>query len=89
MDQAIWKYQFEINDELQVKEMPLLSRCVHVASQDDVLCMWAIVEPKYKLVKKYFRVHGTGFVYDIEDGDEYVGTAHMPPFVWHLFEIKK
>ena len=31
-----------------------------------------------------FAIIGTG--HDVPSGAEYVGTAHVGPFVWHVFE---
>lgn len=83
----IWKYDFEISDDYQVKEMPSGAEILRVASQDSVLTMWAMVIRKRALESRTFRVYGTG--QPIAPDDRYIGTADIRPFVWHLFEARR
>jgi hypothetical protein len=81
---TIWKYEFSIIDGEQSAEMPKGADIVHVGNYAGVLCAWAVVAPSSAKVTRRFVVHGTG--HPIETGEQYLGTAQIGPFVWHLFE---
>jgi hypothetical protein len=85
---AIWKYEFSIKDKFDIG-MPYGADILDIQMQDEVPCIWAIVEPKNMSIPRHFRILGTGHLFDKETDKYrliYVGTIHMPPFVWHLFE---
>jgi hypothetical protein len=50
-------------------------------------CFWAIVDTDKPMKEHAFIVLGTGHMFLKEM--EYIGTWQEPPFVWHLFEIKR
>lgn len=83
---TIWKFDLDVDDSAQVKNMPQDAEILFIHQQDGLLMMWASVVPERALVKRKFAVHGTG--HPIPQDHEYVGSAVMPPFVWHVFEIK-
>lgn len=87
MSQTVWKYEFKIVDGLQSREWPEETHSLSVEAQNGRLCLWALVDPAKPLETREFRVIGTGF--PIPPDHEYVGTAQITPFVWHLFEKKK
>jgi hypothetical protein len=82
---TIWKYEFEISDETQFKDMPRFAQILHVQAQDGFLVVWAKVFTSQELERRFFRVYGTG--HPIHPDHAYVGTAIITPFVWHLFEV--
>jgi hypothetical protein len=82
---TVWKYQAPLVRVDLVIGMPRGAQVVEVAWQDDVMCIWAIVDDAAPIESRYFEVVGTG--HQAPDGGKYVGTAHVPPFVWHLFEV--
>lgn len=45
--------------------------------------MWALVSSVTPIVQRRFWVVGTG--HPVPRSASYVGTAHCPPFVWHVF----
>jgi hypothetical protein len=70
-------------------ETPSGSSVLHVAGQGEEVCIWVEVEPdKTPTQKRTFFITGTG--HDIENPyASYIGTAHCPPFVWHVYELVK
>jgi hypothetical protein len=82
---TIWKFEFELNDEIQRRDMPEGSRPLSVQVQQGLICLWVAVFPKNAVRTRAFRVRGTGHQWDA--GEEWVGTVQMPPFVWHLLEV--
>lgn len=80
----IYKYPLQISDE-QMISMPRRSIIRFVGPQDGVLCLWAEVPAdEDRFVGRTFYIHGTG--HTIPQGRRYVGSAVMPPFVWHVYE---
>ena len=86
MSKCIWKYQIGIADGVVGFDMPEDTRIVEVHSQDevDVLTFWAEVDPTRTKTRRYFGVVGTG--HEVQDRTTYIGSMHVPPFVWHLYE---
>ena len=56
----------------------------HVHAQGDAICLWAEIDDQRALEMREFVVVGTG--HEVSSDLAYVGTAHMPPFVWHVYE---
>lgn len=83
---TVWKYTFRVNDETKSVSMPVGAKFLTVAMQDGLVCLWALVDPKFEREIRNFCVHGTG--HNISPFEEYVGTAFDDNFVWHLFETK-
>jgi hypothetical protein len=83
---TIWKFLFSIQDEFEL-EMPDTPFPLTVQLQDDVPCMWAIVNPNAPKAKKRFRVYGTGHPIGELSGQHYIGTIQQNGFVWHIFSL--
>lgn len=83
--QTIWKFSFSPSNNLQQAEMPKGSQIVSVQAQNNLICLWAKVDPKKEKIERLFLVRGTGEAWGL--GEEWVGTVQMSPFVWHLLEI--
>lgn len=81
----IFKYTLSISDEPQTFEIPEAGMLCMVANQDGQLCLWVQVDPSRPTEKQTFVVHGTG--HEIQDREDYVGSAIVPPFVWHVFRV--
>lgn len=81
----IYKYKLEVTDE-QAIEMPQGSQIIHVDYFNDEINLWAIVDPKAKLVWKSFVVHGTGHPCP-ETKADHIGTVidRQRGLVWHVF----
>jgi len=85
MKKQVWKYNLGLLDVAQEINMPIDSKIVHVGVQGDNICLWVEVCPSEDTAsKRSFKVFGTE--HPISEGI-HVGTAIMPPFVWHVYEI--
>jgi hypothetical protein len=82
---VIWKYQLAITDEPQSFDIPEPGMLCMVANQNGALCLWLQVDPSRPTEKQTFRVHGTG--HEIADREDYVGSAVIGSFVWHVFRV--
>ncbi len=75
-------------------EMPEGAKILCVDEQDDLIVIWALVDPKAQKEKRHFSIVGTGW--DTRDGLVYIGTvfSRNPAtgfpngFVWHVFEVE-
>lgn len=79
----VLKYPFDIKDGPQVHTMPRGAAFLHVAAQNDRVCLWALVDTREKTVERKFVLHGTG--QPVGNLEGYCGTAHIGSYVWHLF----
>lgn len=88
---TIWKFTLYYGQEVIDIEMPLHAKVLHVARQDDGLCIWAEVEPAYGREIRKFAVRGTGMPLP-EENFVYIGTAHLHDMhgnnlVLHVMEL--
>ena len=83
---TIWKFEIALKDGPQPVQMPRDAYILFVYAQFGSIMLWAQVVPERAKETRTFSVHGTG--HPINPDSEYVGTAMMPPFVWHVFELK-
>ena len=90
MTQTIWKYPFEIKDEICL-EMPEQAQILTVQVQAGTACIWALVSPNPHRIaaKRWFRIYGTG--HPVDEPGQYVGTfqLHGGALVFHLFEVTR
>lgn len=84
MSKTIWKYELEPSTTL---EMPVGAKILHVHEQNDVMCLWALVDTEAPLEVRTFSVYGTGHPMH-NHPMEYIGTAHLSggSLVLHVFE---
>lgn len=80
---TIWKYTLAITD-YQTIEIPEGFTPLQVSVQGSDLCLWCKVDPKAKKLPVIFWIVGTGHPIPNEP-IEYIGSAIMNPFVWHVF----
>lgn len=85
---TIWK--FELSGMRVSIPMPEGAQLLHVAVQDDILRLWALVDPTVAPVERTFRVIGTGWSIDDAYAEKlrHVGTTLTEggEYVWHVFE---
>ena len=80
----VWKYKLDTSGGEAL--LPLGSRSLHFAIQDNTPCVWAEVPDRYDAQAwRKFRVIRTGG--SVPAGARYIGTAHEEVFVWHLYEL--
>lgn len=88
MSTTIWKYTLPLDEGAYHKvTMPDGAAEIHVAAQDGNPCVWAMVSPEAPPRTAYFEIIGTGR--PVPDNSIYLGTAHTPPYVWHVFALRK
>jgi hypothetical protein len=85
--ETIWKYEFYVRDMFDL-HIPFGGTILDVQVQGNTPFMWVLVDTNQPLVRRRFRIFGTGNPFDLDNdyGWGYVGTFQVPPFVWHLFE---
>lgn len=88
MNYVIYKYPIGIKDKFSI-EMPTGARILTIQVQDNVPCMWVLVDTSQELEIRNFKIIGTGHSLDEFHGN-YIGTVQMANgfFVWHIFEDK-
>lgn len=88
MATTIWKFPLSLDrGAYHAVQLPEGAAALHVAAQDGWPCVWAMVSPDAPLRTAYFEIVGTG--HPVPDDSIYVGTAHTPPYVWHVFSLRK
>jgi hypothetical protein len=89
MSKVIWKYPLEVRDSNVIK-MPEGAKILCVQTQNNIPCIWAIVDAEESLENRFFRIVGTGQFLQKEylDYKEYIGTFQLDNglLVFHLFE---
>ena len=82
---TIWKFQLKLEDK-QTIEIPTYAEILSVDIQNDIICLWAKVNPHMKREIKGIAIVGTGN--PLPEGlKKFIGTVQQPPFVWHVFEF--
>jgi len=82
----IYKYPLELMKRQQI-ELPLGAKVVSFQAQAEQLCVWALIDTEQEdIVQETFCIIGTGLRIP-SDATKYVGTAQIPPYVWHLFIV--
>ena len=88
MNAHIFKYEIPLTDEVFAMELPANYSLCEVGQQNGTLFMWCVVDIHATLVKRYFKIVGTGHqIVGIEDLF-FLRTIQMPNgLVWHMFEV--
>jgi len=81
----IWKFHIPAEDRVTLK-MPAASEILSLDVQNVSMHIWAKCDPYAKKIDRYFAVVGTGHAVPLHV-KKYIGTAVVPPFVWHVFEL--
>jgi hypothetical protein len=87
MKKTIWKYELT-PDKLSI-EMPKDAEILSVQMQNDIPCVWALVNPENKVKEKVIEIFGTGHeMYCDGISRKFIGTFQMHGglLVFHLFE---
>ncbi len=81
---AIYKYELPPCRETKI-EMPMWSRPLSAAFQDDKLFVWAYVDTSAEMETRLFRVLGTGW--DLGDSPgAFINTVFIDGLVFHVFD---
>lgn len=82
---TIYKYQIEIKDTVTI-EMPQEAKVLKFGFQNDILCMWVLIDNSRINEHRSFNIYGTGHPCDRSIAD-YEDTVFDPRgFVWHIFK---
>ena len=89
MKKTIWKFELEIADK-QTIEMPVNAEILTVQTQNEIPCLWALVDPDDPKEDRVIKIFGTGhpIVYDAGVDRKYIGTYQLRggSLVFHVFE---
>ncbi len=79
----VWKYILRTT-ELQTITIPRYHHKLTIQIQNDIPCLWALVDPQDATCEMQIYTVGTG--HDLPaDWKEYIGTYQTEQFVWHVF----
>lgn len=92
MTKKIFKYPLKQLARQHVL-IPYESEILHVGVQrnpltgEEVITLWASVDPDENLVEWEFRIVGTGW--DVPENGEHVGTVELADgnFIWHIYDL--
>ena len=82
----IFKYQLETTSVQEI-EMPEAAEVLTVQIQNEVPCIWVLVEPNSAVIKRTFEIFGTGYDVPENVNRKYIGTYQHYRGVFHCFEI--
>ena len=83
--QVVYKYPIPLMGDVVEIELPSCANILHVATQNNWPCLWALINPHNKTTEfRKFRIAGTG--HPIEGNWKYIGTIFQNVLVWHIFE---
>jgi hypothetical protein len=88
---TIWKFPLTM-EKAQSLKVPLGAKFMHVAVQEETLCLWALVDETAPLEGRVIHVLGTGWdiPWNVENL-EFLGSVLVEGgvFVWHVFWHKQ
>lgn len=85
--QTIWKYPLAIKNQ-QTLPLPQGSKFMCVQVQNNVPCIWALVDDKAQPGTRSVLMFGTGHPAGPAEVDAYIGTFQLQrgALVFHVFE---
>jgi hypothetical protein len=86
---TVYKYEVLLIDDVII-DLPEGAKVLTFQAQNEVPCIWALVDPNAAKVPRRFRLAGTGHLIQHDEKSlRYVGTAqfHEGALVFHLFEV--
>jgi hypothetical protein len=80
----IWKYEIPLEKSFRL-DVPSHNLVLSVQMQNEVPCVWILVDPDAPKEPKLFHLYWTGV--DLGWIGKFIGTIQTPDgLVWHLFE---
>jgi len=88
MSKSIWKFALETID-IQHIEMPTDAEILTIQTQDEIPCIWALVNPDAPKRTVYFEIFGTGDRIRDTTKRKYIGTYQLRKgsLVFHCFQL--
>lgn len=88
MKKVIWKYQLNIGET--ALSIPKNGAIIYLNNQNEIPCLWILVDPEEELVTRTFKIVATGEDIDYNNTDFpfYLGSFQIVSvnFVGHVFE---
>jgi hypothetical protein len=85
----IFKYEIPITDEIIAMELPDNYGLCDIQNQGDKIYMWCVIDIHAKLVKRFFKIVGTGHQITGIEALYFLRTIVLPNgLVWHIFEVE-
>lgn len=89
MKKVIWKYELGIGET--ILKVPKDGDIIYLNNQNEIPCLWILVDPKEELITRIFKVVGTGEEIDCGNNSDFplfVGSFQIvsASFVGHIFE---
>jgi hypothetical protein len=87
---TVYKYSIPVIDKFEL-DLPAHTSILYIGQQKNNPVMWCLVDTENKLIKRYFRLAGTGHDIPYPDPLDYIGTVilYNDNLVFHLFEVSK
>jgi len=84
---TIWKYEIPIEDGNFSISMPVGSKILSFQVQKGTPMIWCRVNTDLDLIKRVFKLYGTGHPFENKDG-KYIGSIQLynGDLIFHLFE---
>lgn len=89
MHNKIFKYELYLLSR-QVISIPIGAAILDVQSQNEKICLWAMVDETIKTELRTIDVIGTGQAFKPINPDQnrqHIGSVQHFGMVWHIFEI--
>lgn len=85
---TVWKFPVHsdgLTDSASVS-LPANAKVIHVDIQNNVLTLWAWVDPDAPVSARRILVRGTGHPAPAPWAATHLGTVFSGPYVWHVFD---
>lgn len=84
---SIYKYELQVTDTQEIL-MKKGAKILSVQTQDEKICIWALVDENEIHERRFFHIYGTGHQINPIHKIKFVGTCqlHNGGLVFHVFE---
>jgi len=82
-------YKYELTSGVNTFDIPEGAQTLCVQEQNDVICLWALVDNERPTVQRTFIIYHTGQEIRVKAVKAYIGTVQINGgyLVSHIFEI--
>jgi len=90
MSKKIFKYELQIKD-LNKVIMKKGAEVLSIQTQNEIACIWALVDPYEIDENRFFEIFGTGNIVPQNSFRKFIGTFQLSGglLVYHCFELLK
>lgn len=88
VEHAVWKTDLALADGVQIHQLPMGAKALHVGCQGENVCVWWLVDCGAVLEERQLLIVGTGHRWRTDWATDrvYLGTTQQSVFLWHVFE---